>query len=278
MDKTKVVVLLFAFLLIPIIYTSIRHISQEPNSENTIGTWRIATEEEMKPLYEQKAKEIANGTYDKYFAPSPPTIEFQKNIPSGFRKFKWGEVIKIHRNNTPVKKDKLNENYIEKISEEGRELYSRMDISPSALCSSEYEYDVYRLPFEKLKIGDAELISIKYYCTPETGLLRVDIQYCNKNEYDKNIEKVEEYFQSRWGRNPYIDSWNKTQNSTHIAEWHSEKIKATIYISDHIFDIRRLSIVSIPLTKKYAMLWNNNLTIAQKERKIKYDKAVSNDF
>ncbi|MCQ4813541.1 hypothetical protein [Cloacibacillus evryensis] len=39
-----------------------------------------------------------------------------------------------------------------------------------------------------------------------------------------------------------------------------------------------LNNASIPLTKKYAMLWNNDSTMARKEGKANYSKAVSNDF
>ena len=223
---------------------------------------KILTDEEMRPYYEERYKEIQNGTYDRFFLPTPPTVPFAQNTPTGFRKIRWGDTVEKHKES------------LRKLTEEEFKRLVKANIDPSSLCGSEYEYKAYVVKNDKLSIGSTKLFYIIYYFTKETGLLRVDLLYSQDEE-----QALNKYFQARWGDNnslSHTDIQNKTGG--HMAQWFGDDVTASIYHYGILKQNRRLSLVSMSRTKEYAILWMKENTFVQKQKKKNFNKAVNEDF
>lgn len=256
MEKLKTFIIFAVISLIPIMCffdaISLKNTPQKPKEIKTHPTYTIGEPISNKYTFD-------NYWWGKYLAPSNPTVEFKSNVPAGFRKIKWGDSIEKHK---------------DILLEVDAEDHQRLTQNSSSILDSEVqrhawweiEYKLYRVVGDKLKIGNVVLRDIIYCFTPETGLLRVDI-YCESSAHS--------YFESRWGASQRI--W-PTKKENHIAQWHGNDITATIYPLLQEPGPELLSLVSLKLTNKYARLWRDETTIAEKKRKQEYNKAVLNDF
>lgn len=248
--------------MITVLFCSACLLSTPATAHQTNMRIRILTDEEMRPYYEERYKEIQDGTYDRFFLPTPPTVPFTQNTPTGFRKIRWGDTVEKHKES------------LRKLTDEEFKSLVKANIDPSSLCGSEFEYKAYVVKNDKLSIGSTKLFCIIYYFTKETGLLRVDLLYSQDEEQTLN-----KYFQARWGKNDslsQIDTPNKM--SRHIAQWFGDDVTASIYHYGILKQNRRLSLVSMSRTKEYAILWMKENTFVQKQKKKNFNKAVNEDF